>query len=284
MQTVPPTKEPVPIITEDISIYMRDIEAYPRISVKRETELAYFIQHGTEQERRAAREELICSNLRLVVKIAHDFKRYKLGFADLVAEGNKGLLQAADRFDASKNVKFSCYAAWWIKQCMRKAIANDTRVIRVPSGSGQKLYKVQKASAEYYSANGIYPSKEELSAMTGMTIKTLDNLDAADIQMYSLDDMVKEDSHTTFGDMLANTIDDGAIKAAYVSHQMTLVFDSLKLLSDKERFIIERSFGIEGNVIPDEELCLEVGMPIAALQERRASILSMLKDRIEAAS
>lgn len=277
-------KDPVPILTEDITIYMRDIEAYPRITVKREAELAHFIKHGTDKERRAAREELICSNLRLVVKIAHDFKRYKLGFADLVAEGNKGLLQAADRFDASKNVKFSCYAAWWIKQCMRKAIANDTRVIRIPSGSGQKLYKIQKVIAEYYSSTGVYPSIEELSALSGMTIKTLENLGAADIQMYSLDDMVKEDSNTTFGDMLANTIDDDAIHSSYVSSSMILVMEQLDELSDKARFIIERSFGINGALLTDQELCLETGLQLHELTSRRADILAMIKQRIIAAS
>lgn len=280
---IPDAKDPMPILTEDISIYMRDIEAYPRISVKRETELAYCIKHGTDKERIAARNELICSNLRLVVKIAHDFKRYKLGFADLVAEGNKGLLQAADRFDASKNVKFSCYAAWWIKQCMRKAIANDTRVIRIPSGSGQKLYKLQKLIAEYHSATGMYPTKEELAEISGMTIKTLNNLEGADIQMYSLDDLVKDDSNTTFGDMLANTIDDEAIHNSYVDNSMSVVMEHLGELSDKNRFIIERSFGIHGDQLSDVELSQEVGLTISGLHDRRKLILTMLKQRLIAA-
>ena len=126
------------IRTENITSYMRDIKQIPLINRDKEAELSAMIHSDDDMQVLAARNELVCSNLRLVVKIAHDFKQYRLPFDDLVAEGNIGLIRAAEKFDPGKGAKFSCYAAWWIKQAMRKAIANQTRTIRVPGQCAQK--------------------------------------------------------------------------------------------------------------------------------------------------
>lgn len=188
--------------TDNITHYMKQIQQYKRITEQREVELADLIHNGSPREKEAAREELICANLRLVVKIAHDFKQYALPFQDIIAEGNCGLMLAADKFEPSKGARFSCYAAWWIKQSIRKALLNQTRTIRIPGGAAQKISKLQRTRKAILRETGKEPTEEELSAATGISMTTIENLRYSDIQSFSMDDTVEDDEKTTYGALL----------------------------------------------------------------------------------
>ena len=193
---------------------MRDIKQIPLINRDKEAELSAMIHSDDDMQVLAARNELVCSNLRLVVKIAHDFKQYRLPFDDLVAEGNIGLIRAAEKFDPGKGAKFSCYAAWWIKQAMRKAIANQTRTIRVPGQCAQKMIHIDKARRQFVSEHQRQPTISELAQLTGYSEKSVLGLSRAATETYSMDDVVRAGSDTTFGEMLPEESEDQHKEAA----------------------------------------------------------------------
>ena len=247
------------IRTENITSYMRDIKQIPLINRDKEAELSAMIHSDDDMQVLAARNELVCSNLRLVVKIAHDFKQYRLPFDDLVAEGNIGLIRAAEKFDPGKGAKFSCYAAWWIKQAMRKAIANQTRTIRVPGQCAQKLIHIDKARRQFVSEHQRQPTISELAQLTGYSEKSVLGLSRAATETYSMDDVVRDGSDTTFGEMLPEESEDQHKEAAddeQIMHMKRL----LLRLSDREQAVLTYKFGLNGQVLDDAVICQETGL------------------------
>ena len=270
------------VITEDISRYMNDIEEFKRISTKREIELSDIIHHGTEQEKAAAREELICANLKLVVKISHDFKRYGMTFADIVAEGNRGLVIAAEKFLPGKGAKFSCYATWWIKQSIRKALAEQCHTIRIPGGATQKVLNLEKVKHSFRSQFNREPTEEELLEITGMTKKQLDNINKADLKVYSIEAHISEDDPKkgTFGEVIKENLDDESHASAEVDAVITELRNVMKDLSDRDKFILQHFYGIGAKRLDENTVCQEVGLSITRLHIRMTKIQKILKEKL----
>lgn len=263
--------------TEDITSYMTSIENIELITPEREKELAEQIHGDDPCLRELATEELVCANLRLVVKIAHDFKRYGLTFDDLVAEGNVGLIIAAGKFDPSKGAKFSCYAAWWIKQSMRKAIAQQTRTIRIPGQAAQKMLHVEKARNKFENTHQRLPSDEEVADMTGYAQKFIESLNYVATTTYSLDETVKDGSETIFEEMIASKPDTTAKKAAE-EEQLDTLRQLLFRLSDRERVLITYHFGLEGTILNERLIAQETGITTKEQQD----VLSGIYDKLRA--
>lgn len=263
--------------TEDITSYMTSIENIELITPEREKELAEQIHGDDPCLRELATEELVCANLRLVVKIAHDFKRYGLTFDDLVAEGNVGLIIAAGKFDPSKGAKFSCYAAWWIKQSMRKAIAQQTRTIRIPGQAAQKMLHVEKARNKFENAHQRLPSDEEVADMTGYAQRFIESLNYVATTTYSLDETVKDGSETTFEEMIASK-SDTTVKKAAEEEQLDNLRQLLFRLSDRERVLITYHFGLEGTILNERLIAQETGITTKEQQD----VLSGIYDKLRA--
>ena len=263
--------------TEDITSYMTSIENIELITPEREKELAEQIHGDDPRLRELATEELVCANLRLVVKIAHDFKRYGLTFDDLVAEGNVGLMIAAGKFDPSKGAKFSCYAAWWIKQSMRKAIAQQTRTIRIPGQAAQKMLHVEKARNKFENAHQRLPSDEEVADMTGYAQRFIESLNYVATTTYSLDETVKDGSETTFEEMIASKADT-TVKKAAEEEQLDNLRQLLCRLSDRERLLITYHFGLEGTILNERLIAQETGITTKEQQD----VLSGIYDKLRA--
>lgn len=263
--------------TEDITSYMTSIENIELITPEREKELAEQIHGDDPCLRELATEELVCANLRLVVKIAHDFKRYGLTFDDLVAEGNVGLMIAAGKFDPSKGAKFSCYAAWWIKQSMRKAIAQQTRTIRIPGQAAQKMLHVEKARNEFESTHQRLPSDEEVAGMTGYAQRFIESLNYVATTTYSLDETVKDGSETSFEEMIASK-SDTTVKKAAEEEQLDNLRQLLFSLSDRERVLITYHFGLEGTILNERLIAQETGITTKEQQD----VLSGVYDKLRA--
>lgn len=260
---------------ESIDLYMNDIRKYPRITTDEENRLAAIIANGTPEERQAAKDKLVCANLRLVVKIAHDFKSYGLGFADLVAEGNLGLSRAAVKFDPSKGAKFSCYAAWWIKQAIRKALMWQGRTVRVPGGSAQKLLTLTKARTAYITEHGEAPDIDTLVELTGLTARQIETLDKAATETYSMDTPVSEDSATTFDQLLAETADDDDHEER--ARRSYALDAALASLSQLDRLIITRMFGLDCATMDARMLAQETGLTADSVQQHADAALAELR-------
>ena len=145
---------------ESLGIYLRQISTIPLITVKEEIELADRIKNGDDK----ARETMITANLRLVVKIAKEYSNIGLSLLDLINEGNIGLMKAVERFDPSKGGKLSTYAAWWIKQSIKRALANQSKTIRLPVHMVDRVTQIRKTSAELAERLGRDPTDDELAA------------------------------------------------------------------------------------------------------------------------
>src|SRR5450432_1730634 len=147
-----------------IKIYLREIMQTPLLTPKDEIRLAARIKKGDKQ----ARADMIKANLRLVVKIAHDYSNYGLPLLDLISEGNIGLMKAVERFDPKKGGKLSTYAAWWIKQSIKRALANQSKTIRLPVHLVDKISKMRRTAMKLQEMLGHEPSDEELADEIGL--------------------------------------------------------------------------------------------------------------------
>jgi len=255
---------------------MKDIGSIPLITVKEEKILARKIQKGDS----AAREKMIHSNLRLVVKIAQDYSNYGLPLVDLISEGNIGLMKAVERFDPERGVKFSTYAAWWIKQGIKRALANQSKTIRLPVHLVDKLARMRRLSAQLTEELGREPTDEELADELDVPVKKISQLRRVSMRPASLNHLIGDDESTELGDLIADEkVEDPAD---------TLTSDTLKesvanlwhILDDRERRILEYRFPMDGS----KPMTLEdVGREMKVTRERIRQLQNQALKKIKAA-
>src|ERR1700737_2912647 len=183
-----------------IKIYLREIGQIPLLTPQQEIELAAKIKKGD----REARALMIRSNLRLVVKIAHDYANLGLPLLDLISEGNIGLMKAVERFDPAKGGKLSTYAAWWIKQSIKRALANQSKTIRLPVHLVDKLAKVRRVSLQMSDELGREPTDDELGEELGIATEKVARLKSIGVRPASLDAPVADDDSTEFGESVGD--------------------------------------------------------------------------------
>lgn len=265
-------------LIDDISSYMNDIRQFGRISVDEEVKLADTIKNGTKEDRQKAKDKLICSNLRLVVKIAHDFKGYAISFADLVAEGNLGLMTAADKFEPAKGAKFSCYAAWWIKQTMRRAVMVQANTIRTPGATVNQLRALRKALAAWRASHDKDPDLAQLCELTHMSMTTINRLVNINTDTVSM----QETPDTANGATLENVLSQSDEDQQERNERNSNLWSALDELSTLDRYIVSRMYGIFHQKANLQAISQEVGMTSKELEERSSCILQKLRSCLEA--
>ncbi len=242
--------------------YCREIAKTPLLTPAEEVKLAARIKRGDEE----ARTQMIRANLRLVVKIAQDYSGLGLPLGDLIAEGNIGLMKAVERFDPKKGGKLSTYAAWWIKQCMKRALANQGRTIRLPVHMKEKISKMTRIAAHLTEELGREPSLEEISEFTGIPTYKLTALAEASMRPASLDaPMGDGESRMTFGETVR---DEGMVQPDDTASDGDLVDqlgELLEELDERERRIIDLRFGLGGR---RSRTLVEVGKEFGVTRER----------------
>src|SRR5882724_3486352 len=149
-----------------IKLYLREIGQVKLLTLEQEVELAAKIKKGDKK----AREQMIKANLRLVVKIARDYEGIGLPLLDLISEGNIGLMKAVERFDPSKGGKLSTYGSWWIKQSIKRALANQSKTIRLPVHLVDKISKMRRTALKLQEILGREPSDDELADEMGISV------------------------------------------------------------------------------------------------------------------
>src|SRR5881409_161957 len=188
-----------------IKIYLREIGQIPLLTPDQEIDLAAKIKKGD----REARALMIRSNLRLVVKIAHDYANLGLPLLDLISEGNIGLMKAVERFDPAKGGKLSTYAAWWIKQSIKRALANQSKTIRLPVHLVDKISKMRRTAMQLTEQLGREPTDEELAAELQIPTSKVAHLKSVSVRPASLDAPIGEEGDSaTFGEIVG---DDNAV-------------------------------------------------------------------------
>lgn len=250
---------------------MRDIFEFELLNRQEEFDIAAEICQGNEK----AFDKLITSNLRLVVKIAHDFKSYG-PIEDMISSGNLGLIRACEKFDPNKGAKFSSYAAWWIKQSMRRYITRN-RTVRIPQVSMTQIIKINKAKSRL----GRDASIQDLSSDTGIGEKTVQMLQTKGKPILSLNAPIGNDTTTTYENFMSS--DDALPVDEIINIECKDKMRSLiEGLDDRERYIIIHRFGLHGG---EPQILEEIANHFNKTRERIRQIqniaLGKLRTQIE---
>mgnify|MGYP001410567599 CR=1 FL=1 len=258
---MPRSGQASPSDTSALTIYLREIGKVSLLTIEEEVELAAKIKAGDMQ----ARNKMVRANLRLVVKIANDYSNFGLPLLDLISEGNIGLIKAVERFDPAKGGKLSTYAAWWIKQSIKRALANQGKTIRLPVHLVDKIAKLRRTAVQMQEGLGREPTDEELGLELGLPSAKVANLKTLGIRPTSLDVPIGEDEGGGLGDIIG---DDNALPPSEALDIKSLSDDLKELLDDleeREAEIIRLRFGLKG----DRPMTLEeVGESFDITRER----------------
>ena len=245
----------------NIKIYLREIRQTSLLTPQEEIELAARIKKGDQK----ARDWMIKANLRLVVKIARDYSNLGLPLLDLISEGNIGLMKAGERFDPAKGGKLSTYGAWWIKQSIKQAMANQSKTIRLPLHLIDKIYKLNRASLKMSEELGREPTDEELSEEIGISSAKLSQLKTVSIRPASLDAPIGDDDSTKFGEIVGDEDAQTPFELFRDKNMRDELSELLEVLDDREREIIYKRFGLDGGKPKTLE---EVGKKFGVTRER----------------
>lgn len=265
-------------VRSSLQAYLDSIGRYPLLTVHEEVQLAKRIKKGD----RAAQEKMTAANLRLVVKIAKEYNGYGLPMEDLISEGNIGLMRAVEKFDPKHGTKFSTYASWWIKQAMRRAIANQSKTIRVPVHVADTIQKMRRLGHRLAEELGREPDDAELADELEISESKVAQLRTAGLQPVSLDaSMGTEDDTATLGEIIGDQSAVDPAQRLTDENMQETVMAALSVLNERELKIICLRFGLDGQ----KELTLaDIGKKFKVTRERirqlQNSALNKLQKRI----
>lgn len=262
---------------DSIQIYLREIGQYPLLTASEERELAKRIAAGDDE----ARNILARSNLRLVVSIAKKYvgRSPDLTLLDLIQEGNLGLFKAVDKFDWKKGFKFSTYATWWIRQAITRALADQSRTIRIPVHMVETIAKYKQVSRRLSQALGRDPQPEEVAVEMGIEVDKVYQIEKINQDTLSLENPIgsDDDEKSTLGDFIADDKIPSPIQESSERILGEQVRDILDDLSPKERKILEMRHGLLDGIYHTLE---EVGKEFGVTRERIRQIEAKALEKI----
>jgi RNA polymerase primary sigma factor len=251
-----------------IRLYLREIGQVKLLTPSEEIELAARIKKGDKK----AREHMIKANLRLVVKIARDYEGIGLPLLDLISEGNIGLMKAVERFDPAKGGKLSTYGSWWIKQSIKRALANQSKTIRLPVHLVDKISKMRRTAMKLQEELGHEPTDEELADEMGMTAMRVRQMRQAAIRPASLDAPIGDDDSNNFSDVVQDENATSPYENLEDKTVTDMLQDMVKHLDEREATILRFRFGLDGG---SEKTLEEVGKKFGVTRERVRQIQNL---------
>ncbi len=275
------------LLGDSVRLYLREIGQVPLLTTEQEQHLARTIADGiraaseltngaadTEHSRQLrarieagndARQRMAAANLRLVVSIAKRYRDRGLPLLDLIQEGSLGLLRAIEKFDVEKGYKFSTYATWWIKQALSRALADQSRLVRLPVHLGETLNRIQSARRQLTQSLGREPNDSELATALSMSEEKLRELRRTAQDPVSLATPVGEEADSTLADFIPDPHALDADDAAAGGMLRTQIADALNQLTDRERKVLELRYGL---VDGQPRTLEEVGKAFSVTRER----------------
>jgi RNA polymerase primary sigma factor len=244
-----------------LSIYLREIGRIPLLTPQQEIDLAARIKRGDA----AARERMINANLRLVVTIAHDYANLGLPLLDVISEGNIGLTKAVERFDPSKGAKLSTYAMWWIKQSIKRALANQSKMIRLPVHLADKITKVRRVALQMNDELGREPTDDEVGEEIGIDGEKVTRLKSLGVRPASLDAPMGDDDSIEFGETVGDETAQTPFEMLRDKNLLGEVDDLIGVLDNREKKIIFQRFGLDGG---EPKTLEDVGKDFGVTRER----------------
>jgi RNA polymerase primary sigma factor len=260
------------------NLYLREVGQTKLLTIPEENALAARIKKGD----RRAREQMIKANLRLVVKIAREYEDYGMPLLDLINEGNMGLMKAVERFDPAKGAKLSTYSAWWIKQAIKRALANQSKTIRLPVHVVDKLFHMRQAAVKLQEVLGREPTDEELGDELGFTAQKVAQLRTAAIRPASLEAPLGDDETSRIADVVRDETAETPYEQLEDKTNTSMLRELVATLDPREAEILRYRFGLDGD---PERTLEEVGQKFGVTRERIRQIqnaaLAKLRKQIE---
>ena len=255
--------------------YLNDIKKEPLITAEEEVLLTQKIKKGDI----LAQEKLIKANLRFVVSVAKQYQNQGLSLPDLINEGNMGLIKAAENFDETRGFKFISYAVWWIRQSILQALAEQSRIVRLPLNQVGSLNKINKALSKFEQENERKPSAEELAEVLDMPIDKIFDTIKISGRHISVDAPFVEGEENSLLDVLVNEdspVADASLNNESLSKEIDRALDSL--LTERERDIIKMFFGLGMQEMTLEEIGLKFGLTRERVRQIKEKAIRRLRN------
>jgi len=248
-------------VSDPVRMYLKEIGRIPLLNFDQEIDLAKKVEKGNK----AAKQQLITSNLRLVVSIAKKYVGRGLTLLDLIQEGNQGLIRAVEKYDWRRGYKFSTYATWWIRQSITRAIADQARTIRIPVHMVENINRFLRASRKLMQDLGREPTPEEVAKVLDIPVDKALEIIKISQEPASLESPVGDEEDSRLGDFIHDTTMPTLFDAASRELLKEQVDQVLQSLSDRERRVLEERFGLKDGRPKTLE---EVGKMFAVTRER----------------
>jgi len=267
-QTVPAAQ-----LMSNLDLYFQEVKAYSLLTRAEECELA----RGIHQNDSESLHQLVKANLRFVVSIAKEYAHYGVPLEDLINEGNLGLLKAAQRFDETRGFKFISYAVWWIRQSILAALANHSKIVRMPLNRARVLNQIKKASGELQQKLRRKPEAEEIAAKLGLSVSEVKDTLPLMQDNFFLDDFVGNDEDSTYLDFLEDDKGDGPDNKVMEDDLNSSIGRMLGDLKEREAKVLKLYYGLG----TDKEMTLEeIGKIMGLTRERIRQIKEEAFDKI----
>lgn len=263
------------LITDSVKLYLNQISNIPLLTFDQEQELAKRIADGD----REAASQLAEHNLRLVVSIARKYRGCGLPFLDLIQEGNIGLMRAVDKFDASKGYRFSTHATWWVRQAIGRALADQSRTIRIPAHIAELIGKIKTISIPLTQELGHAPSDIELAAALNIEIdKIRVALDMSNT-ITSLDTPIGDDEEDSIGDLIADVSIENPLADMIKEDNREIINQVFATLPSREAKILRMRFGLDdGKTATLEEIGAHLGVTRERVRQLETKALRKLRN------
>ena len=264
--------------SEALDKYLVEIGREPLVSIDEEIELAQTIRKGGRDGERA-KERLVKANLRFVVSVAKQYQHQGLSLTDLIDEGNIGLVKAAEKFDETRGFKFISYAVWWIRQSILQAIAEQSRIVRLPLNQVGALSKINSEISKFEQEHLRKPSVSELSSLTNIEEDKIEQSIKADNHHKSIDAPFQEDDNNSMADVLASG-DDSRTDRHVDFESMALELQNVlkNVLKEREITILQECFGIGCHEKGLEEIGSEMGLTRERVRQIREKSITKIRE------
>jgi RNA polymerase primary sigma factor len=261
-----------------LTLFMNQVGRYPLLTAAEEVALAKRVERGDAE----AKERMINSNLRLVISIAKRYQGHELTLMELIQEGSIGLNRAVEKFDWRRGFKFSTYATWWIRQACQRAVANQSRTIRVPAHVHERRIKLARVAGELKTKLGREATREELAQAAGLQLQHVDEaLDIAEAPVSLNQTVGSDDDGAELGDLFWDTDADDPVEEAAESLKRRDVRRSLSRLPEKQRRLLEMRFGFDGEPATLEAIGKELGISRESVRTLEAEALATLGEELD---